>query len=144
MSYIEELKKLQKVGLLTVRQIEVLRMRGQGLTQEEVAKRLKTTRENVSILEKRANQNIKTARETLAAVKSFGTSVSISIKPGTHLVDIPRIILDKADEVNIKVRSNFTKIFEEIRFKTPGKVRRTKITQPITVKILPDGDLLVE
>ncbi|NHV97304.1 MAG: Tfx family DNA-binding protein [Thaumarchaeota archaeon] len=134
----------KKVGLLTERQIEVLKLRAQGLTQEEVAKRLNTTRENVSILEKRAYQNIKLARETLAALKSFGVAVSVVIKPGTHLVDVPRIILNKADEANIKVKANFTRIYDEIRFRAGDKVKRTRVIRPITVKILPNGDFTVE
>jgi len=134
----------KKVGLLTERQIEVLKLRAQGLTQEEVAKRLNTTRENVSILEKRAYHNIKLARETLAALKSFGVAVSVVIKPGTHLVDVPRIILNKADEANIKVKANFTRIYDEIRFRAGDKVKRTRVIRPITVKILPNGDFTVE
>jgi Tfx family DNA-binding protein len=135
---------VRKIGLLTERQLEVLKLRAQGLTQEEVAKRLNTTRENVSILEKRAYQNIKLARETLTALKSFGIAVSVIIKPGTHLVDVPRIVLNKADEANIKVKANFTRIYDEIRFKASDKVKRTRVIRPITVKILPNGDFTVE
>jgi len=136
--------KSKKVGLLTERQIEVLKLRAQGLTQEEVAQKLKTTRENISILEKRAYQNIKLARETLVALKSFGVAVTVAIKPGTHLVDVPRIILDKADEANIKVRANFTRIYDEIRFKAGDKVKRSRVVRQIYVKILPNGDFTVE
>ncbi|MFN3621851.1 MAG: Tfx family DNA-binding protein [Nitrososphaerales archaeon] len=135
---------IKKMGLLTERQIEVLKLRAQGLTQEEVAKKLQTSRENVTILEKRAYQNIKIAKETLAALKTFGVSTTVVIKPGTHLVDVPRIILDKADEANIKVRANFTRIFDEIRFKASDKVKRSRVTRQITVKILPNGDFTVE
>jgi len=134
----------KKVGLLTERQIEVLKLRSQGLTQEEVAKRLNTTRENISILEKRAYRNIKLARETLTALKNFGVAVSVVIKPGTHLVDVPRIILNKADEANIKVKANFTRIYDEIIFKASDKVKRTRVIRQITVKILPNGDFTVE
>lgn len=135
---------VKKVGLLTERQIEVLKLRAQGLTQEEVAKKLKTSRENVTILEKRAYKNIKLARETLAALKTFGVSTIVVIKPGTHLVDVPRIILSKADEANIKIRANFTRIYDEIRFKAGDKVKRSRVTRQITVKILPNGDFVVE
>ncbi|MEM3073912.1 MAG: hypothetical protein QXK20_04145, partial [Nitrososphaerales archaeon] len=88
--------------------------------------------------------NIKLARETLAALKTFGISTSVVIKPGTHLVDIPRLILDKADEANIKVRANFTRIFDEIRFKASDKVKRSRVIRQIIVKILPNGDFTVE
>jgi len=135
---------ISKIGLLTNRQIEILKMRNKGLTQEAISLKLKTTRENISIIEKRANRNIKLAQDTLSALKTFGVSFSIFIKPGTNLVDIPRIIFDKSDESNIKVKANFTQIFEEIRFKAYEKVRRFKVIKPITIKILPDGDFTVE
>jgi len=135
---------ISKIGLLTNRQIEILKMRNKGLTQEAISLKLKTTRENISIIEKRANRNIKLAQDTLSALKTFGVSFSIFIKPGTNLVDIPRIIFDKSDESNIKVKANFTQIFEEIRFKAYEKVRRLKVIKPITIKILPDGDFTVE
>ena len=134
----------KKVGLLTERQIEVLKLRSQGLTQEEVAKRLNTTRENVSILEKRAYRNIKLARETLTALKNFGVAIPVVIKPGTHLVDVPRIILNKADEANIKVKANFSRIYDEIIFKAGDKVKRTRVIRQIVVKILPNGEFTVE
>ena len=114
------------------------------LTQEAISLKLKTTRENISIIEKRANRNIKLAQDTLSALKTFGVLFSIFIKPGTNLVDIPRIIFDKSNESNIKVKANFTQIFEEIRFKAYEKVRRFKVIKPITIKILPDGDFTVE
>ena len=135
---------ISKIGLLTNRQIEILKMWNKELTQEAISLKLKTTRENISIIEKRANRNIKLAQDTLSALKTFGVSFSIFIKPGTNLVDIPRIIFDKSDESNIKVKANFTQIFEEIRFKAYEKVRRFKVIKPITIKILPDGDFTVE
>ena len=135
---------ISKIGLLTNRQIEILKMWNKELTQEAISLKLKTTRENISIIEKRANRNIKLAQDTLSALKTFGVLFSIFIKPGTNLVDIPRIIFDKSNESNIKVKANFTQIFEEIRFKAYEKVRRFKVIKPITIKILPDGDFTVE
>ena len=52
-------------SFLTPRQIKVLQMRLAGLSQQEVADCLGTTRSNISILEKRAHQNIARARRTL-------------------------------------------------------------------------------
>jgi Tfx family DNA-binding protein len=40
-------------SFLTKRQVMVLRLRQSGLTQEEIARRIKTTRANVSLIEKR-------------------------------------------------------------------------------------------
>ena len=134
----------QSLGLFTKRQIEVLRLRAEGLSQEAVANQLKTTRENVSIIEKRAYGNIQRARHTLTALKTFGVSVSIVIKPRTHIVDIPRIIFDKADEAGIKVRASFMQVYEEVRFKARDKVKHTRVSKPITIRILHDGDYIIE
>lgn len=131
-------------GLLTKRQLEVLMLRAKGLTQEAVARRLKTTRENVAIIEKRALRNVEKAKDTLNALKTFGVSLVVKIKPKTHVVDIPRIIFEKADEANIKIRANYMQVYEDVRFKAREKVKHTRVAKPITIRILKDGDYIVE
>jgi Tfx family DNA-binding protein len=49
----------------------VLRLRQSGLTQEDIARRIKTTRANVSLIEKRARENIDRSRETLKEWESI-------------------------------------------------------------------------
>jgi Tfx family DNA-binding protein len=56
---------------LTKRQIEVLKLRMKGLTQEQVADILKTSRENVANLENRAYVNIMRARITLKILEEL-------------------------------------------------------------------------
>jgi len=135
---------MMRFGLLTERQLEILKLRGQGLTQEEIAKRLGTTRENVTIIERRALQNIKKARETLMALRNYGVAVNIIIPVGTHMVDIPRIIINKADEVNIKVKASFIKILEDLRFQAKNKIRKVKVIKPIYVQLMPNGEIIFE
>ncbi len=134
----------QDMGLLTQRQIRVLLMRRRGLSQTEVAKQLKTTRENITMLEKRAWQNIDKARSTLVALRTYGLSMPVAIRPGTHLVDIPRIMIDQADKAHIALRANFTRIYEDIRFKAKRSVRGARVAEPLTIWIMPDGDFTVE
>ncbi len=136
--------KNQGMGLLTRRQIQVLSMRRKGLSQAEVAKQLRTTRENVTMLEKRAWQNIDRARTTLTVLQTSGLSVQVPIKPGTHLVDIPRIMIDRADKANMKLRANFTRIYEDIRFKARRSIRGASVVEPFTIWIMPDGDFAVD
>ena len=57
------------------------------------------------------------------ALKNYGVAVNIVIPVGTHMVDIPRIIINKADEANIKVKASFIKILEDLRFKAKKKIR---------------------
>jgi len=131
-------------GLLTPRQTEVLRLRAQGYTQKKVAEEIGTTRENVVLLEARARQNIERARATLEGLKHSGLAVSVEIQRGTHLVDIPRVILNRANRARIRLGANFTRIYEDIRFKARHHVSGTRVIKPIIVTLFPDGDYSIE
>lgn len=131
----------KRYGLLTEAQVEVLKLRLTGLTQEEVSARLGTTHQNIAIIEKRGKRNIKLAEETIRMYDEITTATSIEIKPGTHMVDIPRQVLDAADKANIKLRADFTRIYNEIKFKTAECVEGTKVIKPIMLRILKDGDI---
>lgn len=96
------------------------------------------------MLEKRAWQNIDKARSTLVALRTYGLSMPVAIRPGTHLVDIPRIMIDQADKAHIALRANFTRIYEDIRFKAKRSVRGARVAEPLTIWIMPDGDFTVE
>ena len=131
-------------GLLTERQIEVLRLRAQGYTQKRVAQQIGTSRENVVLLEGRAKMNIERARVTLGSLKHRGLAISVEIPKGTHLVDIPRMILNRANRAKIKLGANFTRIYEDMRFKARNRISGTRVSRPIVVTLFPDGDYSIE
>ena len=129
-------------GLLTERQLEVLQLRRRGLSYAEIAKKLKTTPENIMILEKRTKRNIELAKATLEFACTEGGGARIELEPGTRMVDIPRMIMDEADRIGLKLKADFVRIYNEIRFKvgrTTGTLRR-----PVVVYLLPNGDIWVE
>lgn len=109
---------------LSDRQIEILKLRRQGLSQKQTAELLKTTRENINILERRAYRNIKRAIDTLDILNRLGIAVQVNIQPETNVLDVPRIVLDKADGANIKMRWSCIDILEEIRI---GLITRLNI-----------------
>lgn len=136
--------KQRSFGLLTEKQLEVLKLRQQGLSHQEIAEKLGTTRENVYILEKRGLRNIEIARATIEVAKHQGILCEISIPAGTRLVEIPKIIVDEADKHRVKLKANFTRIYDEIRYKVPGAIKGTKLDKEIIVYIMVDGDFWVE
>ncbi|MCD6084031.1 MAG: Tfx family DNA-binding protein [Desulfurococcales archaeon] len=129
----------RKYGLLTEKQYLVLKLRLQGLTQEEIAKMLNTTRENISIIERRARDNIRLAEETLNAYKELLAAGEVVIKPGTHLVEVPKLVISRADELGIKLRANFTMLYDEIRYGAGDCISGTRVEKPIKVLIFKDG-----
>jgi len=128
-------------GLLTKAQVEVLKLRLMGLTQEEIASKFGTSRQNIAIIGKRGRRNLKLAEETIRVYEKITTAASVRVKPDTHMVDIPRLVIDAADKAKVKLRADFTRIYNEIRFKAPGCVKGPKVVKPITVLILKDGDI---
>lgn len=131
-------------NLLTDRQIQVLKLRSRGLTQELVAKQLKTTRENVSILESRARRNIKRAKATIEVLENLGMATRITIKPETPVLEISKIILKKADDANVRLQLDCIDLLEKIKMKAKNKIKSKKVVNSISIVLLPYGDLLVE
>lgn len=128
-------------GLLTESQIEVLKLRLSGMSQEEIATRLGTTRQNVSMLERRARRNIGLAEDTLKAYKEIVTVSSVEVEPGTHLVDVPRLVVSAADGAGVKLRGDFSRIYNIIRFNAPDHVEGVNVIKPFTVLVLRDGEI---
>ncbi len=132
----------RKYGLLTELQYKVLELRlRKGLSQAEVARVLGTSRENVAIAEKRALRNIKLAEKTLSMYRFLLRVAEVEVKPGTHLVDIPSIILKAGDKAEVKITANFTKIYDEIRFKARECIEEKHTVRPIKIAILRDGSI---
>ena len=88
---------------LTDRQVEVLELREQGLTQQEVADRLGTTSSNVSAVERAAEENIRKARRTLELVRTVRAPVQFTVPADTKFDDIVGIVYDRGDEAGVKV-----------------------------------------
>ncbi len=128
-------------GLLTESQIGVYKLRLSGMSQEDIALRLGTTRQNVSMLERRARRNIGLAEDTLKAYKEIVTATSVKVEPGTHLVDVPRLLVSAADGAGVKLRGDFSRIYNLIRFNAPGYVEGVKVIKPFTVLVLRDGEM---
>ena len=136
--------KREKLGTLTKVQLEVLRLRMTGLTQEEVASKLGTTRQNVSLLERRAHRNLEKAEETIAAYRKLRTVATVTLPPMTHLVDVPRMLIDAADSAGVKIKVDFSLIYKELKHDAGDNVSGTRITKPVQVDILSDGEVCIE
>ena len=133
-----------KLGSLTRVQLEVLRYRIAGLTQEEVAVKLGTTRQNISLAERRAHRNLEKARDTIAAYRRLGTVASVTLPPMMHLVDVPRMLIDAADSAGVKIEVDFSLIYKELRHEARDNVSGTRIVKPVRVDILKDGEVFIE
>jgi len=90
-------------SFLTEQQIRILKLRAKGLKQSEIAELLGTSRANVSILERRALEKVEKARNTLLLWEQINSKVSVEVKKGDDIFEIPERLFRKADEVGVKV-----------------------------------------
>ena len=131
-------------SFLTKRQKWVLELRLKGYTQEKIADILKTSRANVSILEKRAYQNIKKAQNTLKEWDQLQAIVSIQIDENTDIMDIPAIIFDEADKAGIKVTENSLDVVTMIHQSIPDVIQHRRTERQITAYINREGEVSFE
>ncbi len=135
---------MRESGFLTDSQLRVLGYRLEGLTQEVIAERLGTTRQNVSLIEKRAYGNVRKAELTLAAYRRLQVATEVTLEPGTHLVDVPRMLIDAADAVGVKIRVDFTLVYKMMRDRVGDSVSGTRVSKRIVLDVLRSGDVYVE
>jgi len=130
-------------SLLTSRQALVLKMRRQGLSQQEVAEVLGTTRSNVSILEKRALVNVGRARATLKEWTMIQAPVSITVPAGTDLFEVPALVFAEADRSGIKLDVGSVDIVVQIRSKAPKALKKRVVIRGLQVAVTEEGTVLV-
>ena len=131
-------------GFLTEEQLRILQLRLGGMTQEEVAKKLNTSRQNVSLIERRALKNISKAEQTLKAYRRLRTAATVKLGVGTHLVDVPRMLIDAGDMAGVKIRVSFPLVYKCLRDEVGDSIQGTRVVKPILLHILSDGRIDVE
>jgi transcriptional regulator len=95
-------------------------------------------------VERRAKRNLEKAEETLAAYKKLRTVTSVIIPPETHLVDVPRMLIDAADAAGIRIRGDFSLVYKDLRQNAAASISGTRVVKPVRVDILRDGEIYIE
>ena len=119
----------------------VLRLRQEGLTQDDIAKRIKTTRANVSLIEKRARENIDRSKETLKEWNSIISPVRLVIKSGTDVMKVPEQVFDEADKASIHVRVNSLDLLTRIKKEKGNIISNRSLTEDLEIDIAESGEV---
>lgn len=130
-------------SFLTKRQLAVLRLRQAGLTQEEIARRIKTTRANISLIEKRGRENVERSRETIREYNSVISPVRITIKKGMDVMDIPKIVFAEADKASIHVKCDSIGLITLIKKEKGGAITNRIVNEPFEIDIANSGEVAV-
>ena len=131
-------------SFLTERQIEVLQMRLSGRSQQEVADSLGTTRSNISILEKRAHQNIARAERTMQQWMMLRAPISLQARAGTDVFELPKMIFAAADEKQMRLPITSLDIVVKLRRKAPRLFKKRSLEKDVLIFVTEEGEVLVE
>ncbi len=132
---------MMKQGLITDRQKEVLRYRKQGLTQQQIADLIHTSKANICTIEKAAVENIRKAKETLEFLYTLDATHIYTIRTGTDVLDAVKEIFTEAEKIHIKVRYDTISLVNRMRESVPERIRGRFVRENIDVYVNEDGEL---
>ncbi|MFZ2472521.1 MAG: Tfx family DNA-binding protein [Methanothrix sp.] len=139
---VTELKEEIK-SFLTDRQVQVLRLRLQDFSQQEVAKMMCTTRANISKLEQRAHQNIIASRRTIHDWMKVQAPIVSQIPAGTDVLRVPDMIFREADLVGIHLPANSLDLIVRLKAKAPFLFKRQRLPRDVVIFITREGQILM-
>lgn len=130
-------------NVLTRRQAEVVVLRERGYSQSTIADRLGTSRANVSSIEGSARENIAKARETVRFAELVSPPVEIEIAPGTELYDVPEMVFDACDEVDVKVTHSASELMRIVSEAAEDAIEDRRVRSRFVVHVTADGTVWV-
>jgi hypothetical protein len=128
-------------SLLTERQLEVMKLRAQGMTQQKVADRLGTSKSNVSALEIAAQKNIERARKTLEVAARTRALLRVEIPSGTDVNDVPTLVYSKADDNGVRLLESGPVIISRMMGDVNDRIRGRLVVSPFEVTISENGEI---
>ena len=130
-----------KEGLLTDRQKEVLRYRKQGLTQQQIADIIDTSKANVCTIEKFAMENIRRAKDTLEFLYTLDATHLCTIQAGTDLLEVAPFVYKEAEKLGIKVKYDTISLINKLRESAPERFRARHVRENVEVYVNDEGEL---
>jgi HTH-type transcriptional regulator, fmd operon transcriptional regulator len=133
----------EKDTLLTGRQIEVLKLKRKGLSQADIARKLKTTRGNISTIETTAVKNIAKAEKTLKLFRALDAPVWMTVPAGTDLYEIPQMIFKEADRKKIKIGMDSATVIIRLKGDAPDRISHRITSGDINVSVDENGNVTI-
>jgi hypothetical protein len=128
---------------LTEAQARVLELRARGLTQAVIARKLRTSRANVCILERRARDNIARAERTIRFAAKLRAPVVIEVRSGEDILEVPNRLFRAADAAKVRVKLSTPGIISKIREGAGDKLHGRSVTRSFNIVLTSEGEVLI-
>ncbi|WP_321506257.1 Tfx family DNA-binding protein [uncultured Methanoregula sp.] len=127
--------------LFTERQKEVLRYRKHGMTLQQIADILGTSKANICSIEKKAMRKVRFAQETLEFLRTLDAHLLCTMAAGSDLFDSIPILIEEARKTGISLPDDPMDLINRIRSENPDNIRGRYIKKDIPVYLSSDGIL---
>ncbi|HKM42356.1 MAG TPA: transcriptional regulator, partial [Methanocorpusculum sp.] len=104
---------------------------------------LQTTRSNISLIEKSANDNIRLAKEALEYIYSLEATLVCTLSAGSELTREVFLVYKAARQINIKVQYDTGALMNRVITAVPEKIADGIIKEDINVYLNPSGIIYV-
>jgi Tfx family DNA-binding protein len=129
-------------SLLTDRQKEILRYRKSGMTQQQIADLIHTSKANVCTIEKSARDNILRAKETLKFFHTMDAFPLCILKEGSDLFDSATMIAEEAAKTGTTISIDTMDLINRLRNEFPTRIHGRFIKADIEVFLESSGGLV--
>lgn len=129
--------------MLTARQVEVLELRQQGYTQQEVADQLGTTDANVSAIERAAEDNVVKARRTLELLRTIRAPAQFTVPTGTEFDTLVDRVYAEGDDAGIKIGYCRPELYAHLYGLLETVTQENRLTTDVTVGLATEGEVKV-
>lgn len=129
---------------LTARQIEVLSLRSDGMTQRDIGDRLETTPANISAVERAGRDNIQRAGETLTLAYRLESVYWFEVSAGTHLRDVIETVYNHGDSVDVKITYSHPELSGYFQVHLRDQLTERRLAEPVEVGITAEGGVIAE
>jgi Tfx family DNA-binding protein len=134
---------MMKETFLTKAQQKVLELKKIGMTQAEISRTLQTSRANVSILERRARENISRAERTVRLAERLRAPVVVKVEVGADLFSIPKLLFKAADKAKIQVKLTAPEIITKIQQELGDKIHGRSSKVPFDIAVTSEGEVIL-
>lgn len=130
-------------SLFTRRQYEIMRLRKDGLSQEQIAKELGVTRQNISILERRTHENMEKAMNTLNLAFEMDFLYRVSIDAGMNILEASNRIFSEADRAGVKLKESYLSMAMLLRSSAASSIQHGKLSAKMVAYLRKNGRITI-
>lgn len=126
---------------LTERQRQVLVLRQEGKTQNEIAEDFGTSTANISMIQTAAEENIERAHRTVNLAKHIRTPERVEVEPGDHIQEVVEKVYDMGDVQGVKVEYSRPELYSHIYTSLSGIFEGEYFDAEVGIGITEEGEV---